>query len=185
MASADEIWEQMLKTEVSMDSVLKRIHKDEEKLNSLKKRLIYLMEHGNSKWSDYMDRASTTDIRQLMINIILHLKKEKNLEKFQKMIKSFKISGIPVADKEEDEEEEEEDEEEDEEEEDEDEDAEEELPLIHKPQEIIFTDSDSETEEDDDHTTDLEKYDLLNEQDSEDPEVPIGIITGFAPVPDF
>jgi len=122
MASEDEIWEQMLKTEeVPIDGVLKRIHKDEEKLNSLKKALIYLMEHGNSKWSDYMDRASTTDIRQLMINIILHLKKEKNLEKFQKMIKSFKISGIPVADKEEDEEEEEEDEEEEEEDEEEEE----------------------------------------------------------------
>lgn len=98
MASEDEIWEQMLKTEeVPIDGVLKRIHKDEEKLNSLKKALIYQMTHGNSEWSDNMDSASTTDIRQLMINIILHLKKEKNLEKFQKMIKSFKISGIPVG----------------------------------------------------------------------------------------
>lgn len=36
MASEDELWEQMLKTEVSVDSVLSRIHKDEEELNSLK-----------------------------------------------------------------------------------------------------------------------------------------------------
>ena len=76
------------------------------------------------------------------------------------------------AEEEDEDEEEDAEEEEDENAEDAEEDAEEELPLIHKPQEIIFTDSDSETEEDDDHTTDLEKYDLLNEQDSEDPEVP-------------
>jgi hypothetical protein len=97
MASEDEIWEQMLKTEVLVDSVLSRIHKDEEELNSLKKSLIYQMRHGNSEWSEHMDSASTTDIRQLMMNIILHLKKEKNLEKLQKMIKSFKIHVIPVG----------------------------------------------------------------------------------------
>ena len=116
MASEDELWEQMLKTEVSVDSVLSRIHKDEEELNSLKKKLIYQMTHGNSEWSDYMYSANTTDIRQLMINIILHLKKEKNLEKLQKMIKSFRISVIPVADKEEEDEDEEEEEKEKEEE---------------------------------------------------------------------
>lgn len=97
MASEDEIWKQMLKTEVPIDGVLKRIHKDEEKLNSLKKSLIFHMTFGNSKYSMYMNGASTTDISQMMTNIILHLKKEDNLEKFQKMIKSFKISTIPVG----------------------------------------------------------------------------------------
>ena len=97
MASEDEIWEQMLKTEVPMDGVLKRIHKDEEKLQSLKKALIWQMTHGNSEWSENMDRVNKNDIQQMMTNIILHLKKEENLEKFQKMIKSFKISAIPVG----------------------------------------------------------------------------------------
>lgn len=97
MASEDEIWEQMLKTDVSVDGVLKRIHKDEEKLQSLKKALIYYMTFGNSEYSIFMDRVNKNDTRQLMMNIILHLKKGENLEKFQKMIKSFKISVIPFG----------------------------------------------------------------------------------------
>ena len=36
MASEDELWEQMLKTEVSVDSVLKRIDREEKELQSLK-----------------------------------------------------------------------------------------------------------------------------------------------------
>jgi hypothetical protein len=44
-----------------------------------------------------MDRVNKNDIQQLMTNIILYLKKGENLEKFQKMIKSFKISVIPVG----------------------------------------------------------------------------------------
>jgi hypothetical protein len=97
MASEDEIWEQMLKTYISVDGVLKRIHKDEEKLQSLKKALIYHMTFGNSEYSMFMDRVNKNDIQQLMTNIILYLKKGENLEKFQKMIKSFKISVIPVG----------------------------------------------------------------------------------------
>ena len=75
-------------------------------------------------------------------------------------------------DEDEEEEEEEDGDEEDEEEEDGDEEVEE---KEEKPKQIHFTDSESEEEEDDDHTNDPDKYDLLNEQDSEapeDPEVP-------------
>ena len=36
MASEDELWEQMLKTEVSVDSVLKRIDREEKELQYLK-----------------------------------------------------------------------------------------------------------------------------------------------------
>ena len=36
MATEDEIWEEMLKTEVSVDSVLKRIYREEKELQLLK-----------------------------------------------------------------------------------------------------------------------------------------------------
>jgi fatty acid desaturase len=84
--------------------------------------------------------------------------------------------GDSDSEEEEDEEDEDEDEEEEEDGDEEDEDGDEEVEeKEEKPKQIHFTDSESEEEEDDDHTNDPDKYDLLNEQDSEapeDPEVP-------------